>query len=179
MLPFESKDQLTSWIMERTWSEQIRLSADGEGKVKIVWTFQDDFPAAWTVWNRMGIEDCVWISLDMINTITRKGDLRFSPEKRKSLERIRDGGDKICIIVAEKGTFRLWCLRMRNMLFTGDTVRLEKMRNDGLAIEIERGDMMGLIKAIEFSVNDDGERRFKGQIKEGSDDDVLDGEVRG
>lgn len=160
-VPFEERDQLTLWIMERTWSEQIQLSTREEWKTKIVWTGQREFPSCWTLYKREVMNDVVWISLDMINTISRRGRIAISADKRKALEMVIRNGDKICMILAEKWTHRLWAVRFRMRLFSGDAIVLGDMEKEGNAIAIDRDDREGLIKAIAFCASDDGERREK------------------
>ena len=161
--PFEDIDQITLWVMERTWSEQIRFSREEDWKVKVVWTGQKDFPHAWTVWNSGGgIEDTVWLSFDMINTVTRKGSLGIRSEKRKGMEMIIGNGDKICMIVAEKWTHRLWAMKFRKALFTGDVIVLDRLEEQGLALQLDRDDKTALMDAIRFCVRDDGEREGRG-----------------
>lgn len=134
----------------------LRFWAKSNGARQYNWSAKDSsLPDFWlNHTDSFGNENIVWAHLMLGRSYIHKTSLNIRPQQRHAITDLRSRGNKLGIILGIKDTPRIYAVRIRPDIFSGD-VSLEKYVEAGLAIALHHADARALSTAIEFFARDD------------------------
>ena len=104
--------------------------------------------------DQFGNESIVWAHLMVGRSYTHKTSLVIKPPQRHAITDLRSRGNKLGIIVGIKDTPKLFAVRIRPDIFSGE-FSVSKYSANNLAIELDHSDTGALENAIEYFARDD------------------------